>query len=169
MPGLGPGEVVLAEAQGVRLGWQWQTILIWWVPGILFTALALAEFHSLLVAAGVLLFCLALFAFYASDREVRPRAGTRHYVLTNRRLLVVQPGGVRETELSDVAATQMEESAADVAVATLSAAATIVLQLRTPGPKGEPRRLRIGPLRRPREFRAAIDREVNALSGNITS
>ena len=135
-PELLPGERLVAEAEGVRLGWQWQTVLIWWLPGVIFIALAVVEFHSWLVAGALALFCIALFAFYASDREVRPRAGRRTYVLTDRRLLVLQPGGQRETSLSEIAATHMESAVADRAVATLSAAATIVLQLRTPGPKG---------------------------------
>lgn len=158
------GEHVVAEAEGVRLGWQWQTILIWWLPGAVFIGLALVQFHSWLVAGGLLLFCAALFAFYASDREVRPRAGRRTYVLTDRRLLVVQPAGTRATPLTEIASTHMEDAPADRAVATLSAAATIVLQLRAPGPKGEPRRLRIGPLRRPVEFRAAIDAQLGAVA-----
>jgi len=51
----------------------------------------------------------------------------------------------------------MEEGIADRAVRRLSGAATIVLILRAPGPKGEPRRVRIGPMRDPEGFRGSID------------
>jgi hypothetical protein len=64
--------------------------------------------------------------------------------------------------LADVARTAMERGLADVAVARLSGAATIVLIYSTPGPKGEPRRLRIGPMRRPEAFRAALDAHLGA-------
>jgi hypothetical protein len=154
---------MVVEARGVRLGWQWRTILIWWVPGIAFIALAMIQFHSWAVTIGLALFCAALFAFYASDREVRPRAGLKRYVLTDRRLLIGSPAGAwREIGLSDIRATRMESGPADRLVARLSHAATIVLELNAPGPKGEPRRSRIGPLRQPEAFRTAIDLQVAA-------
>ncbi len=154
---LDPGERVLAEAAGVRLGWRWQTVLIWWLPGIVFIALGQLEFRSVPVTLGLLGFCAVLFLFYASDREVRPRGGSRRYLLTDRRLRIGNGAAWRDVPLSEVAATHMESGPADLMVARLSGAATIVLELRQPGPKGEPRRLRIGPLRRPRDFRAAVD------------
>ncbi|MEA2646199.1 MAG: hypothetical protein QOE92_1282 [Chloroflexota bacterium] len=159
-PPLEPGETVVAEATGVLLGWQPQTILIWWVPGAVFIILGWLEFRSVVVTVGLALFCVALFLFYARDREVRPRAGRKRYVLTDRRLLVGSPGpetAWRPLPLGDIGATRMEHGVADRVVAVLSSAATIVLELRAPGPRGEPRRLRIGPMRRPRGFQAAID------------
>jgi hypothetical protein len=158
LPALGPGEGLIATAEGVRLGWQWPTILVWWLPGLLFIGLAVVEFHSWIVTIGLTVFCIALFLFYAQDREVRPRREGQRYVLTDRRLLIVADnGGWREIALGDIAATHMESGAADRAVAAISRAATIVLELSTPGPKGQPRRVRIGPLRGPVEFRGLID------------
>lgn len=157
---LEPGEAVLAEAAGVVLGWQLQTVLIWWIPGAVCIALGWIEFRSVVVTLGLALFCVALFLFYAGDREVRPRAGRKHYVLTDRRLLVGSagtPAAWRPLAVAEIAATRMENGLADRAVALLSSAATIVLELRAPGPRGEPRRLRIGPMRRPHGFQAAID------------
>jgi hypothetical protein len=157
---LGPGESILAEADGVVLGWQARTILIWWLPGIIFIALGWLETHSIVVTVGLAVFCVALFLFYASDREVRPRGLRRRYVLTDQRLLIAavgQAAGWRPLDLADVASTLMEEGIADRAVRRLSGAATIVLVLRTPGPKGEPRRVRIGPMRDPEGFRGSID------------
>ena len=160
---LQPGEELLRTGVGVRLGWQPQTILIWWLPGLLFIVVGWLEFRSVAVTAGMLGFCGLLFAFYAQDREVRPQGGGRHYMLTDRRLLIGAPGGAwRPVELSEVAATHMEEGIADRLVARLSGAATIVLEMRDPGPKGEPRRVRIGPLKRPRDFRRAIDAGLGA-------
>jgi hypothetical protein len=159
-PPLEPGETVVADAPGVLLGWQLQTVLIWWVPGVVFIALGWLEFRSVVVTIGLALFCIALFLFYAGDREVRPRSGRKRYILTDRRLLVGTPGSPpawRPLALSEIAATRMENGVADRAVAVLSSAATIVLELRAPGPRGEPRRMRIGPMRRPRQFQAAID------------
>jgi hypothetical protein len=153
-----PGERVALAAAGVRLGWQPRTILIWWLPGLAFIAVGQLEFRSWAVTAGLALFCAALFAFYAQDREVRPRGGSRRYLLTDRRLLIGSGADAwRPVPLADVARTEMEHGIADLAVARLSGAATIVLVLATPGPKGEPRRLRIGPMRDPETFRAAID------------
>lgn len=158
------GETVVDSAEGVVLGWQARTILIWWLPGLAFTAIAWLESHAPAVTIGVFLFCAALFGFYASDREVRPRGRAKSYLLTNRRLLVgsAAPAGTawRPVDLADVARTHMEEGLVDRAVARLSGAATIVLELREPGPKGEPRRLRIGPMRRPLEFRGGIDQRI---------
>lgn len=158
-PPLDRGEQVVAEAGSVTLGWQPRTILIWWLPGIVFLVLTQIEFQSPIVTAGLALFCIALFAFYAQDREVRPRAAKKVYILTDRRLLVGDAGAGtwRTIDLSDIAGTDMEDGPADRVVARLSAAATIVLRLRSLGPKGEARRVRIGPMRRPVEFRAAID------------
>jgi hypothetical protein len=160
---LDPGEAVVAEAAGVTLGWQPQTILIWWVPGLIFIGLAWLEFHSLVVVIGLTIFCAALFAFYASDREVRPRSRRKQYLLTDRRLWVGTPGPTvvwRPLPLEGIATTVMEDGIADRVVGRLSSAATIVLVMREPGPKGEPRRVRIGPMRRPAEFRAAIDARI---------
>jgi hypothetical protein len=162
-PSLSSGENVLADAPGVRLGWQLSTIVIWWVPSAVFGVLAWVEFRSVGVTVGLLVFCLLLFLFYSSDREVRPRSGSRRYVLTDKRLLIGTLGsGWRDVPLSDIAITRMEEGAADRAVAYLSRAATVVLELRAPGAKGEPRRLRIGPLREPRAFRSMIDERIEA-------
>lgn len=160
---LQPGETVLVEADGVVLGWQPRTILIWWLPGIVFVALAWLETRSWVVTVGLAAFCAGLFLFYSFDREVRPRSRRRRYVLTQRRLLVASAGDPTEwrpLELSDVSATRMEDGLADRAVRRLSGAATIVLQLRSPGPKGEPRTLRIGPMRRPEDFRRSIDGQL---------
>jgi hypothetical protein len=157
---LQPGESILAEADGVVLGWQARTILIWWLPGIVFIALAWLETRSVVVTAGLVVFCIGLFLFYASDREVRPRSRRRRYVLTDQRLLIAAAGEApdwRPLDLADVASTLMEEGIADRAVRRLSGAATIVLILRAPGPKGEPRRVRIGPMRDPERFRGSID------------
>jgi hypothetical protein len=159
-PPLQPDEVVVAQADGVVLGWQARTILIWWLPGVLFVGLAWLETRSLVVTAGLAAFCVGLFLFYSFDREVRPRSRRRRYVLTQRRLLIAsagEPSDWRPLELAEVAATRMEEGLADRAVRRLSGAATIVLQLRLPGPKGEPRTLRIGPMRHPEGFRSSID------------
>ena len=157
---LQPGESILAEAEGVVLGWQARTILIWWLPGLVFIALAWVETGSVVVTAGLTVFCAALFLFYANDREVRPRSRRRRYVLTDRQLLILaagETGDWRPLDLGDVASTAMEEGIADRAVRRLSGAATIVLVLRSPGPKGEPRRVRIGPMRGPEAFRDLID------------
>ena len=162
-PPLEAGERVVAEAAGVVLGWQPQTILIWWVPGLVFIGLALLQFRSWIVVAGLTLFCAALFVFYASDREVRPRSRRKNYVLTDQRLLIGTPGPPmvwRPVLLEAIGATRMENGLADRVVGRLSAAATIVLEMRDPGPKGEPRRIRIGPMRRPEAFRAEIDARV---------
>lgn len=162
-PPLEPGESVLAQASGVVLGWQPQTILIWWIPGLIFIALAWVETASPVVTLGLAGFCTGLFLFYASDREVRPRGSRRQYVLTDRRLLLAgagEPIKWRPLDLVDVASTRMEEGLADRAVRRLSGAATIVLELRAPGPKGEPRRTRIGPMRQPELFRSAIDGQL---------
>jgi hypothetical protein len=159
-PPLEAGESVVAEADGVVLGWQPQTILIWWVPGLVFIALTWVEFRSWVVVVGLTLFCAALFGFYASDPEVRPRSRRKHYLLTDRRLLISTPGppiAWRPVALDGIAATRMETGLADRVVGRLSAAATIVLEMRDPGPKGEPRRMRIGPMRRPEAFQAEID------------
>ncbi|HEV3234235.1 MAG TPA: hypothetical protein VG329_06770 [Candidatus Dormibacteraeota bacterium] len=167
MPPLDPGENIVVEAAGVTLGWQPQTVLIWWVPGLIFIGLAWLEFRSLIVVAGLTLFCAALFAFYASDREVRPRSRRRNYVLTDRRLWVGIPGPSmtwRPLQLDGIASTRMETGLADRVVGRLSAAATIVLVMRDPGPKGEPRRVRIGPMRRPEAFRAAIDAQLGGFA-----
>lgn len=163
-PPLEPGESVVAQATGVLLGWQPQTVLIWWVPGLVFIALAWIQFQSWIVVAGLTVFCAALFLFYASDREVRPRSGRKHYLLTERRLLIATTGAQvswRPVLLNDVAATRMENGLADIVVMRLSAAATIVMEMRAPGPKGEPRRMRIGPMRDPNEFRAAIEARLS--------
>jgi hypothetical protein len=157
---LEPGESIILRAPGVVLGWQPQTILIWWIPGLIFIALAWIETASPVVTVALAAFCAGLFLFYASDREVRPRGSRRQYVLTDRRLLIAaagEPRRWRPLDLRDVASTSMEEGLADRAVRRLSGAATIVLELRDPGPKGEPRRTRIGPMRRPELFRSAID------------
>jgi hypothetical protein len=156
---LQPGESILAEAGGVVLGWQVRTILIWWLPGIVFIALAWLETRSVAVTAGLGAFCAGLFLFYANDREVRPRSRRHRYVLTDKRLLIAAAGGApdwRPLDLADVASAVMEEGIADRAVRRLSGAATIVLILRAPGPKGEPRRVRIGPMRDPEAFRDSI-------------
>lgn len=162
-PPLAAGESVIARASGVVLGWQPQTILIWWVPGLIFIALAWIETASPVVTLGLAVFCAALFLFYASDREVRPRGSRRQYVLTDRRLLIAAAGDPprwRPLDLDDVASTRMEEGLADRVVRRLSGAATIVLELSAPGPKGEPRRTRIGPMRQPELFRVAIDGQL---------
>ena len=163
-PPLEAGESILAEAQGVRLGWQPRTILIWWLPGLVFIAVGQLEFRSWPVTLGLAVFCAALFAFYAQDREVRPRSGARRYVLTDRRVLIgaVDASAWRPVPLAEIARTEMEHGLADIAVARLSGAATIVLVLGAPGPKGEPRRLRIGPMREPEAFRAALDARLGA-------
>jgi hypothetical protein len=158
-PPLLPGEGILIRADGVVLGWQPRTVLIWWLPGVVFIALAYVQFRSLLVTVLLAVFCAALFAFYASDSEVRSTGSRKRYVLTDRRLLI---GSVdlaapwRSIELAGVGATHMEKGLMDRVVARLSGAATIVLELRDPGPKGQPRRVRIGPMRRPDAFREAI-------------
>ena len=154
-----PEESILAEADRVVLGWQTRTILIWWLPGVIFIALAWLETRSVVVTAGLAAFCIALFLFYANDREVRPRS-RRRYVLTNQRLFIAaagEPSDWRPLDLAEVASTLMDEGLADRAVRRLSGAATIVLILRSPGPKGEPRQVRIGPMRDPEGFRASID------------
>lgn len=164
-PPLRPGEIVVASAGGVLLGWQWRTVLIWWLPGLVFIGLAQLEFQSLVVTLGLFIFCVAMFAFYSSDSEVRPRGGRRSYVLTDQRLMI---GALdrdlpwRPVELDEVAATRMEKGLVDRAVARLSGAATIVLELTTPGPKGQPRRVRIGPMRDPDAFRDAIELRLHA-------
>ncbi len=155
----------MAEADGVVLGWQARTILIWWLPGMIFVALAWLETRSPAVTAGLAAFCVGLFLFYSFDREVRPRSRRRRYVLTERRLLIAsagEPSDWRPLDLAEVAATRMEDGIADRAVGRLSGAATIVLQLRLPGPKGEPRTLRIGPMRRPGDFRRSIVRSSSS-------
>jgi hypothetical protein len=159
-----PEESILAEAEGVVLGWQTRTIVIWWLPGVIFIALAWLETRSAVVTAGLAAFCIGLFLFYANDREVRPRS-RRRYVLTNQRLLIAaagEPSDWRPLDLADVASTLMEEGLADRAVRRLSGAATIVLILRSPGPKGEPRRVRIGPMRDPEGFRDSIDARLGS-------
>ena len=159
-PPLGPGERVRAEAVGVVLGWQPRTILIWWVPGIVFILLAWLETRSVVVTVGLAVFCLGLFAFYAMDREVQPRSSRKRYALTDQRLFISaadHPDQWRPVELAEISGTTMEEGLADRAVRRLSGAATIVLVFDSPGPKGEPRRLRIGPMRQPEDFRQAID------------
>jgi hypothetical protein len=173
-PPLLDGESEEAVAEGVMLGWQARTVLIWWVPGLVFIALAWYQFRSLAVTVGLLLFCGALFLFYASDREVRPRSSRKRYVLTRDRLLICQAASGRQNSasetavtwralpLGDIASVTMEDGLADVVVARLSGAATIVLQLRAPGPKGEPRRLRIGPMREPNAFRERLESLRNA-------
>jgi len=148
----------------VLLGWQWRTVFIWWLPGLVFIALGQLEFHSLVVTAGLFLFCAAMFAFYSSDSEVRPRGSRKRYVLTDQRLLIsaVDPAlAPRVVELGEVGATRMEKGLMDRAVARLSGAATIVLEMRDPGPKGQPRRVRIGPMRDPDSFRDAIERRLD--------
>jgi hypothetical protein len=165
-PPLGVGERVVADVTGVVLGWQPRTILIWWVPGIIFIALAWLETRSLVVTLGLGIFCLGLFAFYAFDREVQPRSSRKRYVLTDQRLFigaVDDPEQWRPVELADLSGTRMEEGLADRAVRRLSGAATIVLIFSTLGPKGEPRRLRIGPMRQPEDFRHAIDIALSPL------
>jgi hypothetical protein len=165
-PDLLEGESIVARAAGVVLGWQLRTILIWWLPGLVFIGLGQLEFHSLIVTIGLFAFCALLFAFYASDSEVRPRGTRKRYVLTDRRLLI---GALdrdvpwRTVELAEVAATRMEKGLADRAVARLSGAATIVLEMRDPGPKGQPRRLRIGPMREPDTFRDHLERGLGPL------
>jgi hypothetical protein len=162
-PALEPGERQISVADGVLLGWQARTVIIWWIPGLVFIALSQVQFRSWPVTIALTVFCLGLFWFYAADREVRPRSNRKQYVLTSARLWIGRsgdPGEWREVALGDVASTVMETGFADNAVRKLSGAATIVLVFRAPGPKGEPRRLRIGPLRRPTEFRAAIDAQL---------
>src|SRR6202165_2325270 len=154
-PPLEPGESVIARASGVVLGWQPQTILIWWIPGLVFIALAWIQTASLVVTFGLAVFCAGLFLFYASDREVRPRGSHRQYVLTDRRLIIAaagKPPRWRPLDLGDVASTRMEEGLADRVVRRVSGAAAIGIELRAPGPKGEPRRMRIGPLRQAELF-----------------
>jgi hypothetical protein len=169
-PPLEPDESVVASAEGVVLGWQLRTVLIWWLPGLVFIALGQVEFHSWVVTAGLLAFCALLFAFYASDSEVRPRGSRRRYVLTDRRLLI---GAVdrqlpwRTVELSEMAGTRMEKALVDRAVARLSGAATIVLEMRDPGPKGQPRRIRIGPMREPDTFRDALEQRLSCHPARI--
>jgi hypothetical protein len=162
-----PEESILAEADSVVLGWQTRTVLIWWLPGIIFIALAWLETRSMFVTVGLAAFCIGLFLFYANDREVRPRS-RRRYVLTDQRLLTAAAGEApdwRPLELVDIVSTLMEEGFADRAVRRLSGAATIVLILRSPGPKGEPRRVRIGPMRDPESFRSAIDVRLGSRVG----
>jgi hypothetical protein len=157
---LKPGESILADADGVILGWQVRTILIWWLPGVVFIALAWLETRSVVVSTALAAFCIGLFFFYASDREVRPRGRRRRYVLTDQRLLIAaagEPPDWRPLDLTDIASTLMEDGLADRAVRRLSGAATILLILRSPGPKGEPRRVRIGPMRDPEAFRDSIE------------
>src|SRR5258708_36710122 len=140
-PPLLPDEVVVAQADGVVLGWQARTILIWWLPGVIFVVLAWRESRSLLVTAGLAALCVRLFLLYSLDRHVRPRSRRRRYVLTQRRLLIASagdPSDWRPPEVAGGAATRMEEGIADRAVRPLSGAATIVLWLRPPGPKGAP-------------------------------
>jgi len=165
-PPLEAGEGVVDAAEGVLLGWQLRTVLIWWMPGLVFTAIAWLQSRSWIVTIGVLAFCAALFAFYANDREVRPRSRGKRYVLTDRRLLVGAPAtpasGWRPVALTDIARTRMEEGLMDRVVARLSGAATIVLELNSLGPKGEPRELRIGPMRNPVGFRRALDERLLA-------
>jgi hypothetical protein len=167
---LEPGEAVIARTAGVVLGWQPQTILIWWIPGLVFIALAWIETGSPVVTLGLAGFCAGLFLFYASDREVRPRGSHRRYVLTDRRLLIAaagEPPRWRPLDLGDVASTRMEDGLADRVVRRLSGAATIVLELQAPGPKGEPRRTRIGPMRRPELFRSEIDGQLRSLANPL--
>ena len=165
-PPLEAGETIVSSADGVLLGWQWRTVLIWWLPGLVFIALAQLEFNSVIVTLGLFVFCLAMFVFYSSDSEVRPRGSRKRYVLTNRRLLI---GALdrdvpwRPVELAGVSGTRMEKGLVDRAVARLSGAATIVLEMRDPGPKGQPRRVRIGPMREPDDFRSAIDLHISPL------
>ena len=168
-PDLLPGETVLARAEGVSLGWQWRTVLIWWLPGLVFIGLAQVEFHSWLVTAALVVFCSALFVFYASDSEVRPRGSRKRYVLTDQRLLIGAADRVhswRTVDLAEVATTRMEKGLVDRVVARLSGAATIVLEMRDPGPKGQVRRVRIGPMRDPDEFRSVIDVRLSPLRLN---
>jgi len=163
---LRPGENVLARADGVLLGWQARTVVIWWLPGLVFIGLSQVEFHSWLVTVALFIFCAALFIFYASDSEVRPRGSRKRYVLTDQRLLIGAADRARTwrtVELAEVAGTHMEKGVVDRAVARLSGAATIVLEMRDPGPKGEPRRVRIGPMRDPDDFRTAIDLRLSPL------
>jgi hypothetical protein len=164
-PELRAGEQVLLEAEGVVLGWQLRTVLIWWLPGLVFIALAQAEFRSWGVTLALTLFCLGLFAFYAFDSEVRPRGGRRRYLLTDERLVIgaAHGGAWRSVELAEVATTRMEKGLVDRVVARLSGAATIVLEMRDPGPKGQPRRVRIGPLREPDAFREQVDVRLSPL------
>jgi hypothetical protein len=165
-PPLAEGERVVAEARGVVLGWQPRTILIWWTPGVVFIALAWLETRSMVVTLGLAFFCLALFAFYAFDREVQPRSSRKRYVLTDQRLLIGAADGTdqwRPVELTEISGTRMEEGLADRVVRQLSGAATVVLVFESLGPKGEPRRLRIGPMREPEDFRQAIDIAVSPL------
>jgi hypothetical protein len=150
----------------VALGWQPRTILIWWAPGIIFVTLAWIQTRSLVVTLGLAFFCLGLFAFYAFDREVQPRSSRKRYVLTDQRLLIGasrEPEKWRTVELAGIAGTRMEEGLADRVVRRLSAAATIVIVFNSLGPKGEPRRLRIGPVREPEAFRQAIDIAISPL------
>ena len=168
-PDLRPGEKVLARADGVQLGWQMRTVVIWWLPGLVFIALAQVEFHAWLVTLALLAFCAALFVFYASDSEVRPRGSRKRYLLTDERLLIGAADRAqswRTVELAEVATTRMEKGVVDRGVARLSGAATIVLEMRDPGPKGQPRRVRIGPMREPDEFRGAIDMRLSPLRLN---
>jgi hypothetical protein len=170
MPALEVGERHIAEARGVMLGWQPRTILIWWLPGLVFIGLAQVQFRSWLVTAGLAVFCAALFLFYASDREVRPLSGGRKYVLTSRRLLMRGPEPLAEWRpmlLTEISQTHMEDGLADRAVRVLAGAATIVLELRAPGPKGEPRKMRIGPVRRATAFRAAIDQQLTVFERRL--
>jgi hypothetical protein len=162
-PALEPGEREAGVAEGVLLGWQLRTIAIWWVPGVIFIALSQLQFHSWLVTAALAAFCALLFAFYASDREVRPRARAREYLVTSTRVWIgnrENGNAWREVLLREIAATHMEDGLADRIVRRLSGAATVVLVLRQPGPKGEPRRVRLGPMRHPQDFRAAIDSQL---------
>lgn len=166
LPPLGLGERVMGEAAGVVLGWQPRTILIWWTPGIIFIGLAWLQTRSVVVTLGLAFFCLGLFAFYAFDREVQPRSGRKRYVLTDQRLFigtVDDPDQWRPVKLSEISGTRMEEGIADRVVRHLSGAATIVLVFESLGPKGEPRRLRIGPMRQPEDFRQALDTALSPL------
>ncbi|GAC1327711.1 MAG: hypothetical protein NVSMB17_02130 [Candidatus Dormibacteria bacterium] len=168
-PEMRAGETVLTRAEGVMLGWQLRTVVIWWLPGLVFIALAQVEFRSWLVTLGLFVFCAALFVFYASDSEVRPRGSRKHYLLTDQRVLIGAADRAqswRTVELAEVATTRMEKSPVDRAVARLSGAATIVLEMRDPGPKGEPRKVRIGPMREPDDFRTAIDLRLSPLRLN---
>ena len=161
--------MVMAEAAGVVLGWQPQTILIWWLPGVTFVVLAWLETRSAVVTVALAAFCLGLFLFYSFDREVRPRSRRRRYLLTQRRLLIASAGESldwRPLDLDEVAETRMEEGLADRAVRRLSGAATIVLLLRSPGPKGEPRTIRIGPMRNPEAFRRSLDAVLTPPAGD---
>ncbi|HEY8740967.1 MAG TPA: hypothetical protein VIN56_10285 [Candidatus Dormibacteraeota bacterium] len=165
-PDLREGEAEVTRADGVILGWQLRTVLIWWLPGLVFVGLGFVEFHSLVVTLGLLVFCALLFAFYASDSEVRPRGSRKRYLLTNQRLLTGAADRDvtwRPIELAGIATTHMEKGLMDRAVARLSGAATIVLEMRDPGPKGQPRRVRIGPLREPDAFRDAIEFQLSPL------